>query len=109
MTVLFVETIPPKTGDLKFKKWKIKNNVVMSWLDNSMTNENDENFLLYNINHEIYDAIGEFYSKRIISPRFLRLKLISMIFDREILPSPNSTTSSLGKGNNCSKNINGTI
>ena len=28
--------------------WKIENNMVMSWLINSMTNEIGENFLLYN-------------------------------------------------------------
>ncbi|EXB70633.1 hypothetical protein L484_023818 [Morus notabilis] len=35
------EIIPPKEGDPTFRLWKTENNMVMSWLINSMTNEID--------------------------------------------------------------------
>lgn len=38
---------PPKKGDLRFRVWKSKKNIVMSWLINSMNNDIGENFLLY--------------------------------------------------------------
>ena len=31
----------------KFKAWKVENNMVMSWLINSMNNDIGENFILY--------------------------------------------------------------
>ncbi|RVW90308.1 hypothetical protein CK203_036736 [Vitis vinifera] len=37
----------PKKEDPTFKVWKSENNMVMSWLINSMTNEIGENFLPY--------------------------------------------------------------
>ncbi|PIN18143.1 hypothetical protein CDL12_09191 [Handroanthus impetiginosus] len=33
------EIVPPKPDDPKYRTWKIQNNLVMSWLVNSMTNE----------------------------------------------------------------------
>ena len=45
-----------------YKAWKIENNVVMSWLINSMTNEVGENFILYETAQEIWIAAKETYS-----------------------------------------------
>ena len=39
--------VPPSKEDPKYRTWKSENNMVMSWLINSMTNEIGENFLLY--------------------------------------------------------------
>ena len=48
-------TIPEK-NDPKFRQWKAKNHMVMSWLINSMNNEIGENFLLYGTTKEVWDA-----------------------------------------------------
>ena len=53
---------PPKKKDQGFKVWKSKNNMVMSWLNNSMNNDIGENFLLYGTAKEILDAAKETYS-----------------------------------------------
>ena len=45
-----------------YKQWKTENNMVMSWLINSMTNDIGENFLLYGIANEIWDAARDTYS-----------------------------------------------
>ena len=45
-----------------YKGWKTENNMVMSWLINSMTNEIGENFLLYDTAQEIWEATKEAYS-----------------------------------------------
>ena len=42
-----------KTDDPMYKVWKTENNMVMSWLINSMTNEIGENFILYETTQEI--------------------------------------------------------
>jgi len=42
-----------KADDLMYRVWKTENNVVMSWLVNSMTNEVGENFILYETTQEI--------------------------------------------------------
>ena len=39
------DVTPPKKEDPKFKAWKSENNMVMSWLINSMNNEIGENFM----------------------------------------------------------------
>ena len=44
---------PPTKEDPKFKGWKAENNMVMSWLINSMNNEIGKNFLLYETAKEI--------------------------------------------------------
>ncbi|XP_073311360.1 uncharacterized protein [Primulina huaijiensis] len=46
----------PKEDDSTFKAWKANNNMVMSWLVNSMTPEIGENFLLYATAAEIWEA-----------------------------------------------------
>ncbi|KAK2452382.1 putative mitochondrial protein [Trifolium repens] len=58
------ETVAPETGDPTFKQWKTENNMVMSWLINSMTNEIGENFLLYTTANEIWNDAKEFYSSK---------------------------------------------
>ena len=55
------EVVPPKVGDPKFRLWEIENNIVISWLVNSMTTEIGENFLLYCTAHEILEVGKEFY------------------------------------------------
>lgn len=52
----------PNKTDEKFKVWNAENNMVMSWLINSMTNDIGENFLLYGTTKEIWDAAKETYS-----------------------------------------------
>jgi len=46
-------TSQPEEADPKFWMWKFENNMVMSWLLSSMTNEIGENFLLYDTTHDI--------------------------------------------------------
>ncbi|KZV46133.1 hypothetical protein F511_29095 [Dorcoceras hygrometricum] len=52
----------PDVGDPKLRLWKADNNMVMSWLINSMTPEIGENFLLYPTAKDIWDAAREAYS-----------------------------------------------
>ena len=47
------EITPPKPKDASYRKWKLENNMVKSWLINSMVNEIGENFLLYETTDEI--------------------------------------------------------
>ncbi|KAL5779663.1 hypothetical protein ACOSQ2_010400 [Xanthoceras sorbifolium] len=54
--------VAPSKEDPTFRTWKSKNNMVMSWLINSMTNEIGENFLLYGTAQQIWDAARETYS-----------------------------------------------
>ena len=54
--------VPPSKEDPKYRTWKLENNMVMSWLINSMTNEIGENFLLYLTAKDIWDAAKETYS-----------------------------------------------
>lgn len=53
--------VAPHKTDPQYKTWKAANNMVMSWLMNSMTNEIGENFLLYETAKEIWDAVKETY------------------------------------------------
>ena len=45
-----------------YKGWKTENNMVMSWLINSMTNEIGKNFLFYDTAQEIWEAAKDAYS-----------------------------------------------
>ncbi|KAG6635842.1 hypothetical protein CIPAW_11G071100 [Carya illinoinensis] len=54
--------VKPNKTDEKFKVWNAENNMVMSWLINSMTNDIGENFLLYGTTKEIWDATKQTYS-----------------------------------------------
>ncbi|KAA3476215.1 Rae1-like protein [Gossypium australe] len=52
--------IPEKT-DLNYKNWKAENHQIMSCLMNSMNVDIGENFLLYEITQEIWEAMKETY------------------------------------------------
>lgn len=52
----------PDPEDSKYKVWKAENNMVMSWLINSMTNEVGDNFILYETAQQIWEAAKETYS-----------------------------------------------
>ncbi|EXB67203.1 Rae1-like protein [Morus notabilis] len=52
----------PKATDPGFRKWRIENSMIMSWLINSMNNDIGENFLLFGTAKEIWDAAKETYS-----------------------------------------------
>ncbi|RVX18623.1 Retrovirus-related Pol polyprotein from transposon RE1 [Vitis vinifera] len=41
------EAVMPETTEPGFRKWKIENSMIMSWLINSMNNDIGENFLLF--------------------------------------------------------------
>ncbi|RVW87743.1 Retrovirus-related Pol polyprotein from transposon RE1 [Vitis vinifera] len=56
------EAAMPKTTELGFRKWKIENSMIMSWLINSMNNDIGENFLLSGTAKDIWDAAKETYS-----------------------------------------------
>ena len=51
-------------NDPAFRTWKVENNMVMSWLLNSMTNEMGENFMYYKTAQEIWEAVRETYSNK---------------------------------------------
>ena len=55
-------TAQPKPEDPQFRTWRAENNLVMSWLINSMTTEIGENFLLYSTAKEIWDAAHDTFS-----------------------------------------------
>ena len=50
------QAVSPPEDDATFKSWKANNNMVMSWLVNSMIPEIGENFLLYSTAAEIWEA-----------------------------------------------------
>ncbi|KAK6129039.1 hypothetical protein DH2020_037219 [Rehmannia glutinosa] len=52
----------PSSTNPQFKTWRAENNLVMSWLINSMTTEIGENFLLYSTAKEIWDAARDTFS-----------------------------------------------
>ncbi|KAL6316274.1 hypothetical protein AAG906_017904 [Vitis piasezkii] len=56
-------TAPP-FEDPKYKIWKAENNMVLSWLINSMTNNIGEDFMFYETAKEIWDAAEETYSDK---------------------------------------------
>lgn len=70
----------PKIIDLEFKKWKV-DNMVMSWLINSMTNEIGENFLLYETAHRFWDVVKETFSSK---ENALELSRIESVFAKVI-------------------------
>ncbi|KAL8131529.1 hypothetical protein AgCh_007455 [Apium graveolens] len=53
---------PPNKSDPTFKVWRSENNMVMSWLINSMSTEIGENFLLYSTAQEIWEAARDTFS-----------------------------------------------
>ncbi|RVX20446.1 Retrovirus-related Pol polyprotein from transposon RE1 [Vitis vinifera] len=56
------EAVMPETTKPGFRKWKIENSMIMSWLINSMNNDIGENFLLFGTAKDIWDAAKETYS-----------------------------------------------
>lgn len=52
----------PKKEDSNLGKWQLENNLVMSWLLNTMTNEIGENFMYYNTAKDMWDVMKETYS-----------------------------------------------
>ncbi|RVX06283.1 Retrovirus-related Pol polyprotein from transposon TNT 1-94 [Vitis vinifera] len=52
----------PETTEPGFRKWKIENSMIMSWLINSINNDISENFLLFGTAKDIWDAAKETYS-----------------------------------------------
>ena len=65
--------------DTKFKSWKSKNNMMMSWLINSMNNEIGENFMFKETIKEIWDAVRETYFDIENTTEFFEIK--SMLHD----------------------------
>ncbi|RVW93485.1 Retrovirus-related Pol polyprotein from transposon RE1 [Vitis vinifera] len=53
------EAVMPETTEPGFRKWKIENSMIMSWLINSMNNDIGENFLLFGTAKDIWDAAKE--------------------------------------------------
>ncbi|RVX02081.1 Copia protein [Vitis vinifera] len=56
------EAAMPETTEPGFRKWKIENSMIMSWLINSMNNDIGEIFLLFRTAKDIWDAAKETYS-----------------------------------------------
>ena len=54
----------PATTTSTYKKWIAKNNMVMSWLVNSMTTDIGENFLSFDTTKEIWDMAKETFSDK---------------------------------------------
>ncbi|KAK3031449.1 hypothetical protein RJ639_035272 [Escallonia herrerae] len=52
---------PPRKDDLSFRMWKTENNMVMSWLINTMDNEIGQNFLFYDTAYEVWTVTKETY------------------------------------------------
>ncbi|GAV56647.1 UBN2_3 domain-containing protein [Cephalotus follicularis] len=67
---------PPPMGDPKFKSWRAENNMVMSWLINSMDTEIGQNFLFYGSAKEIWDAAKEIYSDNENTAEFFEIKCV---------------------------------
>ncbi|GAV70451.1 UBN2_3 domain-containing protein [Cephalotus follicularis] len=67
---------PPPKGDPKFKSWRAENNMVMSWLINSMDNEIGQNFLFYGSAKEIWDAAKEPYADNENTAEFFEIKCV---------------------------------
>ncbi|RVW38705.1 hypothetical protein CK203_077464 [Vitis vinifera] len=66
-----------------FRKWKIENNMIMSWLINSMNNDIGENFLLFGTAKDIWDAAKETYSSSEILQNCFRLNQLYMTSAKE--------------------------
>ncbi|RVW73200.1 Retrovirus-related Pol polyprotein from transposon RE1 [Vitis vinifera] len=54
----------PETTASTYKKWIAENNMVMSWLVNSMTTDIGENFLSFDTTKEIWDIAKETFSDK---------------------------------------------
>ncbi|XP_052287256.1 uncharacterized protein LOC102623150 [Citrus sinensis] len=75
----------PEKGDPKYRLWKSDNNMIMSWLINSMNNDIGENFLLYGTTKEIWDAAKETYSSSENTVELFQIETILHDFRQENL------------------------
>ena len=75
----------PKKGDPKYRLWKSDNNMIMSWLINSMNNDIGENFLFYGTAKEIWDAAKETYSSPTNTAELFQIETILHDFRQENL------------------------
>lgn len=66
-------TLPPSKNNLHFWVLKAENNMVVSWLINSMNNMG-ENFLHYNTAKEIWEAACETYSTNVNTAELFRIE-----------------------------------
>jgi len=74
------EAVMPETSDPGFRKWKTENNMIMSWLINSMNNDIGENFLLFGTAKEIWDAARETYSSHENTAELFQIETILQDF-----------------------------
>ena len=66
--------IPPLKEDLKFRTWRFENNMVMSWLINTIDNEIGQNLMFYGTAKEIWDVAKETYSDNDNTTELLEIK-----------------------------------
>lgn len=89
------EVTTPNKEDPAFKIWKPKNNMVTSWLINSMTDEIGENFLPDCTTKQIWDATKETFPALRIPQNCFLLKALFLTYNKEIHLSPNISTSQM--------------
>ncbi|KAK9210972.1 hypothetical protein WN943_000345 [Citrus x changshan-huyou] len=70
------EEAMPEVSDPSFKRWKSENNMIMSWLINSMNNDISENFLLFGTTKDIWDAAKETYSSSKNTSKLFQIETI---------------------------------
>ncbi|RVW71473.1 Retrovirus-related Pol polyprotein from transposon TNT 1-94 [Vitis vinifera] len=75
----------PETTASTYKRWIAENNMVMSWLVNSMTADIGENFLSFDTAKEIWDIAKETFSDKETHLKSSRLKASSTICIKETL------------------------
>ena len=57
--------IPQPSGDdIKYDEWKSNNDLVISWLFNSMESDVRDGFLFLTIAKKVWDTLTEVYSKK---------------------------------------------
>ncbi|KAL7584880.1 uncharacterized protein LOC111901802 [Lactuca sativa] len=61
---LSINLVQPDDKSPTYKKWKAENNMVMSWLLNSMTPEIGEQFMFYKTTSEIWEAARDTFSNQ---------------------------------------------
>ncbi|KAF7826940.1 Retrovirus-related Pol polyprotein from transposon RE1 [Senna tora] len=76
----------PSQQDASYRKWWAENNMVMSWLINSMTNEIGDNFLLYTTAHDIWEAARESYSTHEKSAEIFEVESILHNLNQDDMP-----------------------
>ncbi|CAH9091924.1 unnamed protein product [Cuscuta epithymum] len=61
---LSIDLVQPEVKSPGYKNWKAENNMVMSWLLNSMTPEIGEQFMFYKTASEIWEAARDTFSNQ---------------------------------------------